>query len=234
MIAHLESGIAHGGPWGTALDGLLAAQLHAATKAAELADPDAAPRRPMLEQASPTDLPLPLARCELAGADWHWAATTAQPRDGADLMPDVRYWSARTDSRHLETLAEQLPQHLRERNGRYRARWMPTLVTICTSLEWSCVGDEDEIRSLLGQVRAIGKRRTSGQGRVMRWEVHPSERDTWSAGHLHPDGGLGRPTPPACLTGRAQPPTGGSGTAGLRPPYVHPERQRWLHLPVTL
>jgi CRISPR type IV-associated protein Csf3 len=237
VTARLEAGLAHAGPWGTALDGLLAAQLHAQAKDVALDDPDTADPVPMMSQASPAEIELPLARCELAGNDWHWAATSAYPIDGHGLMPDVRHASARADARDLEALAVDMPTHLRERNGRFRARWMPTLVTVCTAVQWRCVGDEAAVRSLLSGVAAIGKRRTSGQGRVLAWQVAADSGDEWSAGHLHPNGWLGRPTPATCLAARPESASsvidGGVGRAGLRPPYVHPARQRDLHLPAT-
>lgn len=72
--AHLASGIAHAGPWGIALDGLLAAELWADRKAAgELA--------PALHDVDePEDLPLPLERCVTSTGLWHWASDLRLPR----------------------------------------------------------------------------------------------------------------------------------------------------------
>jgi hypothetical protein len=229
VTAHLEAGVAWAGTWGIALDGLLAAQVHAEHKTQ--LHSTGQPHTPVLEQPDPADLKLPLARCTRSD-EWHWAATCAWPVDGHDLLPDVRWWSARVDHQHLETLTSELPTNLREREGRYRARWMPLLATICTAVTWHAVGDLNQVAKLLDPIGAIGKKRAAGQGRVLRWSVTTADQmDEWSAAHLHPDGSLGRPTPPGCLDGRPDVHDGGTGAAGLRPPYLHPARQRHLHLP---
>ena len=151
--------------------------------------------------------------------------------DGRTLMPEVRWWSGRPDHTHLEALTADLPHNLREREGRYRARWMPLLVTVCSAVTWQAVGDLEQVRSLLAPVVAIGKKRAAGHGHVLAWEVAAVDVDEWTAGHLHPDGTLGRPTPAGCLTGHPDLVDGGIGVAGLRPPYIHPARQAELHLP---
>ncbi|MCD2157860.1 hypothetical protein LQL77_29380 [Rhodococcus cerastii] len=100
--AHLSSGLAHASPWGIALDGILAAELWADHKAGAL---DCGEYVPALSpQATPPDLELPLARCTLAGAAWHWCATCSFPEDPAG-DPVVRHWASRTDHRGLEELA---------------------------------------------------------------------------------------------------------------------------------
>lgn len=230
VTAQLATGLAHAGPWGIALDGLLASRIRDHLKAAAIDHGQALPA--LLEQDEPEDLDLPLARCTHAHS-WHWAATCSWPVDGHELMPDVRWWSARPDHQDLELLADRIPAVLSERQGRYRARWMPLLTTVCTAVTWHAVGDPDRITELLEGIPAIGKKRATGNGEVTSWHVTPAPAlDPWQASHLHPDGSLGRPTPPACLAGRTVR-NSGVGTAGLRPPYMHPARQHRLHLPTA-
>jgi hypothetical protein len=45
------------------------------------------------------------------------------------------------------------------------------------SIQWFCEGEADLIRDLLEPVHFIGKRRASGFGEVIRWEVEPGELD---------------------------------------------------------
>jgi hypothetical protein len=45
------------------------------------------------------------------------------------------------------------------------------------SVQWFCQGDAAQIRELLEPVHFIGKRRASGFGEVLRWEVEPGELD---------------------------------------------------------
>lgn len=232
--AHLAGGVAHAAPWCTALDGLLAAQLWADRKAAARAAGE--PVTAAMDNDNPPDLELPLARCSAAGPDrWHWAATCGYPENRpADRPPDVHYWTGRPDHRVLEQLADRVPASISERQGRYRTRRMPLLVTICTAVTWHAVGDPAAVAEIVQTIDAIGKKRSQGEGRVLRWDVTTNPAlDSFTAGHLHPDSTLGRPTPANCLTGRPPAIDGGTGTAGLRPPYMHHARQHQLRLPAS-
>lgn len=231
--AHLATGIAQASSWSIALDSLLAAELWARRK---LDIRNAGGEPPSLfDTAYPEDIELPLARCSAGGDQWHWAATTAYPEGRPDdLPPDVHMWSGRVDHRALEQLTPDLPNVVSDRQGRYRARRMPLLVTVCSAVTWHCIGDLHAIKDLLGDITAIGKKRSHGEGQVIAWEfTELVDVDEWTAAHLHPDGTLGRPTPAACLTGHDVL-DGGIGTAGLRPPYIHASRQLTLHLPISL
>lgn len=259
VTAHVPHGVATQGTWGIALDGLLAGQLHARWKHHQLQEGADLPRARDLPH--PADLDLPLSRClptpppsEHDQPDnddvdlWHWAATTAMPTNGRDLLDDVRYWLGRLDDRANGQMTATLPGVVSSQRGRYRERKVPLLVTSCSHLVWRCVGDREAISALLGPVSGIGRRRGSGEGRVLSWSVTPAagrEGGGWSAGvlwsfaHAHSDGGLGRPSPAACVeTGRAL--TGvavahaGIGRAGIRPPLAHPSRQRDLCWPTQL
>ena len=230
--ACLAGGIAHATPWGIALDGLLASEIWHTRKASLYAAGQATPS--LAEVSDPEDLDLPLARCPGAGGpSWHWAATCSFPEGLPAGLPDVRYWTGRLDSRAAEHAAERLPARIPERQGRYRARNMPLLVTVTPSAAWHAVGDPDAIRRILTGIRAIGKKRSHGEGHVLSWDITPVSLTWWAAAHLHPDGTLGRPSPAACLEGRARVADGGSGTAGLRPPNMHPARQHLLRLPAS-
>jgi len=229
--AHLATGIAQAAPWGIALDGLLAAQLWEQHKADCRADGAGYTRA--LERDDPPDLELPLARCEPAGAPWHWASTCAWPESPGRL--DVHTWTGRVDPRELEQVAAALPLTVSGRQGRYRSRRMPLLVTSCTSVLWHAVGDVQAVTALLDDVASIGKKRSTGEGHVLRWEVTPApDLDAVAASHLHPDGTLGRPVPDPCHQLAVPAADGGRGRAGIRPPYMHRARQHELHLPALL
>lgn len=231
--ARLAGGLAQSTPWGVALDGLLAGVLWGELRAA------ARGRGEVLDgprgMAVPADLELPLARCALGDGTWHWAATCADPEGRPARAPvEVRYWTGRLDQTHAAQVCPRLPLTVSDRRGRYRARRMPLILTPCTAVVWRAVGDVDAVRDLVSRIFSIGKRRSSGEGRVLGWEVQPlAGVPEWDAGHVHHGGGLGRTVPPECLTGRRVP-VGGRGRAGLRPPYMHPGRQRELILPVFL
>lgn len=229
VTAALQSGVVHSNPWGIALDGLLAAELHATAKA-ELEDAGGV-HVPVLERDDVADLDLPLARCG-HGADWHWAATCGWPEraDSDDL--EVRAWYSFPDHQLIERFVADLPRHVDDDRGRWRRYAMPQLITSTPTLTWRAVGDVEAVRSLLSGIAAIGKSRSRGEGAVTAWSVTAApEVEAWEAGHLHPDGSLGRPCPPACLTGHGPLEDGGIGWSGLRPPYLHPSRRRLVRRP---
>lgn len=231
--AELAAGIAVAGPWAPALDGILAAEVWAGRKAREIAEGRYTVRA--LQQPYPPDVELPLARCPLAaGEQWHWLATCGMPEQVAGPT-HVHSWSGRVDARDLEQTSSVLPKVISRRQGRFQSRRMPLLVTICREMVWRAVGDVDTIAEMLAGVEGVGKKRSSGHGRVVRWSVHPDPAATpITVGHLHPDGSLGRPTPQVCFDDIEVGATGGYGTAGLRPPYMHRSRQQELHLPALL
>jgi CRISPR type IV-associated protein Csf3 len=47
-------------------------------------------------------------------------------------------------------------------------------------LEWFCIGEPDELRSLLSIVTHLGRRRAVGRGKVQQWSVGPCE--SWGEG----------------------------------------------------
>lgn len=232
--ADLATGIAQSAPWGISLDGLLAAQLWEERKA--IARAGGVDHIRAMDQDDPPDLELPLQQCVADDGRWHWAATCAQP-DIAPARVDVRTRTSRVDHRAIETLTTGLPKVISARQGRYRSRRAPLPVTPCRSVTWHAIGDLDQVEQLLQGVLTIGKARTGGEGQVLSWHVTPApDLDETTAAHLHPDGTLGRTAPPGCwATLPGSPTSGGVGTAGLRPPYMHRSRQHHdLHLPALL
>lgn len=215
--AHLRQGVVLPVRWGVDLAGLLS---HA------LRTPDI---------ATP---PLPLATCGRPDRDdtWHWAATTAWPQGLPvdDDPTEIHYWSSTTDQRRLEQLANALPRSLPTNRGVYRDRLMPIVVTRCRRLVWHAVADLDRLRQTLEPIAAVGKKRSIGEGVVRCWTVEPSLADEWEAGHLHPHGPLGRPTPPRCLRDHTDVEHGGRGNAPLRPGHPVRAERFAAFLPITL
>ena len=228
VTARMATGIAHASPWTPALDGILAAELWHETKRHN------PPATPALDADDPPDLDLPLARCTPTHGPWHWAATCAWP-DPVPATPEIHTWTGRVDHRALEHLATTLPKIISDRQGRYRARCMPLMVTTCRTLTWHAIGDPEAVSEILSGVRAIGKKRSQGEGVVLEWNVAPSDLDAFTAAHLYPTGRLGRPTPPGCLTTRPDLKEASAlGYAGVRPPHMHPSRFHDLHLPAPI
>lgn len=231
VTAELAAGLAHTSPWGIALDGLLASVVWADAKA-ELVEQGAYERR-VRDQDDPVDLDLPLARCTRDSGLWHWAATFSWPVNPSPA-PEVSWWTGAYDARDTEQVAAKVTQRVDRSSGPYRTRRMPLLVTMCAAVTWRAVGDVEQVAALLEDIPAIGKKRGAGHGHVLAWRVeHAPWISEQSAGHLHPDGTLGRPCPIRCAAELEVLDTQTTGQAGLRPPYTHPARQHTLYLPTS-
>lgn len=232
VTAELSSGIALGGGWGLALDGLLAAEIWTERKARLHAAGEVTDR--LADTDHVEDMNLPLDTCRTPDGRWHWAATCAIPSTVTQGHErDIRYWTGRMDNRIYRQTTTTMPGTLPTHQGRWRNRIMPVVITVCSDVSWRGVGNTDQVRRLLEPIAAIGKKRSQGEGRVLAWHVEPEPTgDPWAFAHLHADGGLGRPTPPECI-GHRQVRHGGPGIAGLRPPYLHPSRQEQLLLPAA-
>lgn len=248
ITARLQQGVALDVLFGTALDGLLASVVRDRAKAAAAARGEFLTGSLLdggLDAAEPAVVGLPLSRCTnptlTADPDWHWLCTTAYPLgvDGHRTTgdPDVHHQHSRIREATLAHVAHPLPASLPPASGRYRLRRMPVVTTAATAVQWHAIGDRDAVLDLLSGLLAIGRRRGTGEGLVLGWNVdaHPDLPPTeWASfGHCHPDGSLGRPTPHACLD-RVALPADRYGVAGIRPPYWHPATQRPVLLPHPL
>ena len=234
VTAVLQHGIVLDARRAVTLDGLLASVTRAGARPAgvpgSLLDGG-------LDTDAPADWDLPLARCDRAG-EWHWLCTAAFPVgvDGQPLPagpPDVRRLLTRLDERRAAQVAVRVPAGAGGPRGRYRPRIAPVLATVAAAVTWRAVGDPAGVSALLDGLPAIGGRRGSGEGAVLAWQVQATAGDNVDAdwfGHTHPDGTLGRPCPVGCAARTGA--TGWTvGVAGLRPPVMHPARQRELAVP---
>ena len=95
------------------------------------------------------------------------------------------------------------------------------------AMTWWCIGDREEIASLLrGCIGYLGKRRAVGHGPIARWEVEPCE--TWEG---FPVVRAGRPLRPLPLDwpGLASEPE--TAYRVLAPPYWRRNREELCAVP---
>lgn len=154
--------------------------------------------RPCLSRDDPVDpVPLPLEWSRINGANvWHASALFADGPTGEDLtFWRKRFRQGRAD---LTTGSPNLT------NGTYRDWNMPLPLTLCTRLVGYASGSRKECKRLLREVRALGKKRAHGHGKVVGLDLDEVPED-WS---LLLDGRAMRwlPTPGAARLVRPQPP----------------------------
>lgn len=94
-------------------------------------------------------------------------------------------------------------------------------------LTWFCVGDRDGIANLLSRVHYVGRKRSTGLGRVVRWTVESCE--PWEGFPCVRDGQPLRPLPRE-WPGLVDPPL---GYACIRPPYWHTGSQELCAVPAA-
>lgn len=184
LTAKLRGGICVDQPYGLDLAGLLAAQVRRCEGTRMSSDGAA-------------DLALPLAVCA-AGGDWHWAATCVQLNNDPEEIPEPRTFFQVPDLRHAHQYAIQpIPQVLVSK-GPYRDVMQPSPVVMCGEATWWGVGDLAKIERLLGNVRFIGRRRTTGEGMVTSWTFEEVSGNPDRVAHLGAGDSLLRPCPPSC------------------------------------
>lgn len=162
------------------LDGLLAwAVVQRATDGAGVAN-----------SAEPYEIPLPLA-CLWRSVDElpMWAATVFRPVGAS--TPDTVYWHKRAMSgRWTDNSGKRLA--LKTVAGRWMERRTPVPVRVANEWSATCVGVAEEVRTLLTEVRALGKKRVTGFGQVVEWRVEIME-EAFSL--VDAKGRLARPLP---------------------------------------
>lgn len=233
ITATTPFGVVSGRPWGISLDGILASVLWADAK--QLVDPAGARVvEPYSPAVSPPDLALPLQRCVAPDGTWHWMCTFGLV-DHPDDDLDVRLRTRRTDHTGMARLAETVSANIFDTRGRYRARTVPALAAVTSTVRWRAVGDATEINDLLARVGEIGKHRNTGEGVVTDWTITPAvpEQSQWAYGHEHQPGVLGRIAPAHCVHTAPTPVRehGGRSRAAIRPPYIHASRVTEAYLP---
>jgi len=139
--------------------------------------------------------PLPLHRlCPrgVSGSQWVWAATCATPISDAGI--DLRYIHKRFDALDAETRVDRLPASTD--TGTTKAERIPIPATVCTALEWWCLGDRDGIARILADVAQLGAQTASGEGFVLDWTVVDVGVADLSAIQWTPGGHIARPYHP--------------------------------------
>lgn len=225
--AALRTGLGMDLPYGLDLAGLLATRVRAFDRQ-DRADRDLLLSVPLPDttEEEPEDLRLPLARCT-GGGDWHWAASCAIPLD-PDPDPAPRTFYRVLDSALMQHAAiRPLPYH-HPSKGAHRDVMVPSPIVMCREVEWRAVGDPEALRRLLAPLAYIGRRRNTGEGKVLSWsvtEVHGVD----PAAFVHTDDAratLIRPVPPACAEALGVPYD--IGFYALRPPSWVPGRMQDL------
>lgn len=117
---------------------------------------------------------------------WYWACSSAQI---AVKGRDTQYWNKRFDTQ--ATLSDHIDfggkvQKILIEQGRYKAYHMPLPTLVCEKAVWYAYGDGVAIADLLLPISAVGKKRSAGNGSVIRWEIAEIAEDysEWKGGHL--------------------------------------------------
>lgn len=151
--------------------------------------------------------------------DWHWRASCCRPVGTTDS--ELHWWHSRLPDHVAEYVTHVPPQW---RNiGRYRAYRVPVPVTVAGEVEWHAWADPALLGPLLQRMWGIGKKWATGEGAVLDWQIDavtPDRPDLW--GLWWPDTLL----PARPLAAHPDAPDSLCETAGVRPPYWHPDRQR--------
>lgn len=144
-------------PWSPAIDGIIAA----AFMREKLGDDFFTQREADMQPVE--GLPLAVERHD--GRWWYLASSPAQI--GARGQ-DKRFFHRRFDDQHEAYLPPGIGRVLTAA-GPYKSSRLYERRAICRGLEWHVIGNEPEIRRLLGTIDQIGGGRGRGYGQVSEW-----------------------------------------------------------------
>lgn len=164
---------------GLALDALLAAQV-------ALREQLPPPR----DASDCVPIEIPIAR-EPDGR-FHLCSFSAAEYDAHAL----RYVNRRAPIEQYQTIGETKIRRVQITTGANKSYRIPmeTKNAADDALAWWCIGDAEKIRELLTTALYLGKKRSVGLGRVLRWDVEPCE--PWAGFPVvSPDGKPLRPLP---------------------------------------
>ena len=151
----LVSGFIPGADDAVHLDGILSAAVFGCSKVGAKVDP-----------SESFVLPLPV--------DLHWVDDGGRPLwlttdfRAADPQQGTAYIHSRYPD-HRADLANK--QSVLTSAGRFKDTRMPLRIITAGLIGAWCIGDVDEIRSLLAATTHVGRKPAHGQGRVVKWEV---------------------------------------------------------------
>lgn len=243
LTAFLEQGVVTDSFYGLALDGILASQVRKeSAQYLGLRRDGGEELDGGLHASDPVDWNLPLSACVPRGAplDWHWMCSVGFPlnHDGVmltDIVPDTHRLSVRLDARRAYQIAVKVPTTAGGASGRFRTRITPVLSSPAAAICWKVVGDAEEVFRLVSTIPAIGGRRGVGEGAVVKWEISTqniTQDEHWAFAHYDLRNlGVSRPIPQECAQ-RLSVAEPREGQAGIRPPLIHPSRQRTLIMPI--
>jgi hypothetical protein len=141
---------------------------------------------------------------------WGWCATSQlDPWDGRGTI-EYRKKPA------LERMARYSgAKKVNVGAGRLKAYDVKFPTVLCRQVRWRAFGDMSKCLTLLEYVSAVGKKRNTGNGRVLRWHAMLVE------GHWSPVVGTSPMRRLPVLSGIV----GRPGTGSIRPPYHHRSRR---------
>lgn len=199
ITAYVAGSIALARPEDLALDGILAYQVlrrHFGEKFYHLPDP----KETLYYAGLPLEMrgkPSPEMQAMQTGdvwidathndlSPWYWSCSSAM----IDIKGrDTTYWNKRFDTQaalsdHIDFKGRV--QKIIIENGRYKAYHMPLPTLVTDRVRWYCYGDAEQIADLLVGVASLGKKRSYGNGSVVRVTVTPTLDDysEWKDGQL--------------------------------------------------
>jgi hypothetical protein len=130
----------------------------------------------------PTDH-LPIAMPRLRVGPWNIARCTS-PIVEPPSSEYVEYVAKRIGVEHSGLLAENERQVVTTTNGWTKSYRLPLRVRTVQRVVWLCVGDRRNMKKMLDDIPAIGKKVAHGYGRVLKWEIDrigdvPHDRWPW-------------------------------------------------------
>lgn len=165
---------------------------------------------------------IPLRR-QMAGG--HLVAKCSSPILAPTTHDGTEHFSKRLAVEHAALLHPSERTVIATGNATYKSYRLPLRVRQVAAIVWFADGHRGDIHAVLKRIKALGKKREYGYGRVHKWTVETIENDySWFA-----DGVLMRPLPATAISSQT---LGGKKDFGAcQTPYWHPDRYMEIVVP---
>lgn len=151
-----------------------------------------------------------------AGPEWFYGCSFAMWESPTASGEDTWVKMARIDEVARYTRGDRLDIS----KGEYKGYHQPIFYNISRSITWHLLADMAWVESCLLPIHAIGKKRESGWGNILRWDIHKISNETWDEHGPH----LRRALPVSyCLKRDGHYPIDMVARRAYRPPYWYPD-----------
>lgn len=171
-------------------------------------------------------IPIPISKHRINDGKFYWGVSN--PICSRTNSTHVEYANKHFESGKACLIASEHRKNILTSSGPYKSRHAPLTVYRIDEIVWFCHGDRREIKKLLKNIRALGKKRSIGFGNVNDWIIEEIEKDN---SIIAGSDRVLMKTVPREEAIRLKATAFQISYGGFRPPYWHPDNYTEIAIP---